>query len=207
MYHQFTRYSCHDTLHTHAILPLPTESLFVVSHAHTHSTPQPAATDNTLFGTIPCIPPYCTYKCDTTALLTEQQLNELNAELLQYVPQPKHCTLNGRYGYTGTYPLYPMVFGTYADNLHSCVGVKYFDMATVIAGNQSTYIYDKTVADEYAYARHYRLSRYAHTMLKHGWDCNRHYEILAALSVYCLASLCICMCGRDGNRDTFSLSL
>eukprot|EP00854_Cymbomonas_tetramitiformis_P018304 gene18304-21825_t len=56
-----------------------------------------------------------------------------------------------------------------------CVSTKNQSLATVIPGNKSTYIF----ADEAAYYADYRRSFYALTMKKGGWDCFRHYEILA----------------------------
>jgi hypothetical protein len=49
------------------------------------------------------------------------------------------------------------------------------DFAFIIPGDRSTYIYDT----EAAYYDGYRRSFFAVTKLKGGWDCMRHYEILA----------------------------
>jgi hypothetical protein len=48
------------------------------------------------------------------------------------------------------------------------------DMATIVPGNKSTYIF----TDEDAYYEDYRTSRFAMTWKKLGWDCFRHHEIL-----------------------------
>jgi hypothetical protein len=48
------------------------------------------------------------------------------------------------------------------------------DMATVIPGDKSTYVF----TDEDAYYGDYRSSRFAMTWKKLGWDCFRHHEIL-----------------------------
>jgi len=49
------------------------------------------------------------------------------------------------------------------------------DIATIIPGDISTYTY----VHEHDYYEDYRNSRFAITMKKAGWDCMRHYEILA----------------------------
>jgi hypothetical protein len=49
------------------------------------------------------------------------------------------------------------------------------DQASIIPGNLSTYIYNT----EAEYYRGYAISKYAITTKRAGWDCLRHYEILA----------------------------
>jgi len=49
------------------------------------------------------------------------------------------------------------------------------DFASIIPGNISTYIY----TDEEPYYKDYQHSYFAFTQRKGGWDCLRHYEILA----------------------------
>lgn len=53
---------------------------------------------------------------------------------------------------------------------------KAVDVASLVPGNRSTYVY-RTEADYYA---GYRKARFAFTWKKAGWDCFRHYEIVAA---------------------------
>lgn len=48
------------------------------------------------------------------------------------------------------------------------------DMATVIPGDKSTYLF----TDENSYYEDYRTSRFGLTWKKLGWDCFRHHEIL-----------------------------
>lgn len=50
------------------------------------------------------------------------------------------------------------------------------DFASIIPGNPKTYIY----AEEGDYINDYRRSYYGITCKKAGWDCLRHYEILAS---------------------------
>lgn len=47
--------------------------------------------------------------------------------------------------------------------------------ATVVPGDLSTYIFN----EESEYYKDYQCSVFAHTKKKAGWDCMRHYEILA----------------------------
>jgi len=49
------------------------------------------------------------------------------------------------------------------------------DLAHIIPGDKSTYIY----LNEASYYDDYKNSRFAITTKKSGWDCMRHYEILA----------------------------
>jgi hypothetical protein len=53
---------------------------------------------------------------------------------------------------------------------------KCYDFATLIPGQKHTY----TFTDETSYYQHYAQSYYAFTCKKIGWDCLRHYEIIAA---------------------------
>jgi hypothetical protein len=48
-------------------------------------------------------------------------------------------------------------------------------LSSLIPGNVNTYVYN----NEEAYYNEYRTSYFAITKLKGGWDCMRHYEILA----------------------------
>lgn len=50
-------------------------------------------------------------------------------------------------------------------------------IAPLIPGNQNTYKYGPY--DEAEYYKMYRQSRFAYTCKKGGWDCLRHYEIMA----------------------------
>jgi len=56
---------------------------------------------------------------------------------------------------------------------------KQHDFAPLVPGNLSTYIYDK----EDAYYRQYADSFFGITKQKAGWECLRHYEILASGAV------------------------
>jgi hypothetical protein len=51
------------------------------------------------------------------------------------------------------------------------------EIAELVPGNQSTYRFDANKETEYNIM--YREALFAHTMKKGGWDCLRHYEIMA----------------------------
>lgn len=73
-------------------------------------------------------------------------------------------------------PVYPISF-----SIPSCKIVDHVPdkknriLSPLIPGNMSTYIYN--TEDEYY--KHYQDCLFGLTMKKGGWDCNRHYEILA----------------------------
>ena len=60
--------------------------------------------------------------------------------------------------------------------------------ATVVPGNPETYIFDK----ESDYYNDYASSYYGYTWKKAGWDCMRHYEILASGCVPAFRGLELC---------------
>ncbi len=74
--------------------------------------------------------------------------------------------------------LHPVSFALPAEQFccDDAVSSKELDVAALVPGNRATYVYS-TEADYYAA---YRKSRFAFTWKKAGWDCFRHYEILAA---------------------------
>ena len=60
------------------------------------------------------------------------------------------------------------------------ITLKKKEFATIIPGKNSTYIYNpKNKANCIKYNNDYEISKYAFTYKKGGWDCLRHYEILA----------------------------
>lgn len=71
--------------------------------------------------------------------------------------------------------IYPISFSIPECKIIDKVPTKTKEIATVIPGNTNTYIFSKE-SDYYA---DYQTSRFAHTKKKGGWDCLRHYEILA----------------------------
>lgn len=72
-------------------------------------------------------------------------------------------------------PVYPISFSISSKKLCKDIPKKTRILAPLIPGNISTYIY-KT---EEEYYKMYQESYFAITMEKGGWDCMRHYEIIA----------------------------
>ena len=71
--------------------------------------------------------------------------------------------------------VYPLQFGIPECKMISGIPEKTRDFASLIPGDLSTYIY----SDESSYYQGYQCSYFAYTWKKGGWDCMRHYEILA----------------------------
>jgi len=71
--------------------------------------------------------------------------------------------------------LFPISFGIPKEKLISGVKKKEKILAHIIPGDISTYIYD----DESDYYNDYAISYFGKTTKKAGWDCLRHYEIIA----------------------------
>lgn len=70
---------------------------------------------------------------------------------------------------------YPMQFSIPEQKVIRELPAKDKDFASIIPGDSSTYIYES----EDDYYQDYQRSFYAVTTKKGGWDCLRHYEILA----------------------------
>lgn len=69
----------------------------------------------------------------------------------------------------------PISFGVPDDLLLNQMPLKLRPLAKVIPGDFSTYVY----RDEKTYFKDYQRSFFGKTTKKGGWDCARHYEILA----------------------------
>lgn len=69
----------------------------------------------------------------------------------------------------------PIYFAIPEENIVKKMPDKTIDVATIIPGNLATYIYDNE--SDYYYG--YQKAKFAVTTKKAGWDCLRHYEILA----------------------------
>jgi hypothetical protein len=72
-------------------------------------------------------------------------------------------------------PVYPISFSIPESKVVSEVPAKTKRFAHIIPGDSSTYIF----REEQAYSKDYQDSLFGHTRKKGGWDCLRHYEILA----------------------------
>ena len=71
--------------------------------------------------------------------------------------------------------IFPISFSIHESKIIAHVPFKNKQFATIIPGNKSTYVFK----DEESYYKDYQVSLYGYTCKKAGWDCMRHYEILA----------------------------
>ena len=71
--------------------------------------------------------------------------------------------------------LHPITFSIPKEKICKNYNVKTKILSNLIPGNTSTYIYN----NEEEYYNEYKTSYFAITTKKAGWDCMRHYEILA----------------------------
>ncbi len=70
---------------------------------------------------------------------------------------------------------YPISFSISETKIVKQIPEKTMDFSTLIPGDYRTYSFD----NEEDYYKHYQRCYYAYTWKKGGWDCLRHYEILA----------------------------
>ena len=73
--------------------------------------------------------------------------------------------------------IYPISYSIPEEYLVSTIPLKDQGFASLIPGKRETYIYGP--GDEQQYHKDYQRSLFAITSRKDGWDCLRHYEILA----------------------------
>jgi hypothetical protein len=71
--------------------------------------------------------------------------------------------------------IHPITFSIPEEKIVNTIPKKTKVLATIIPGNKNTYIYN----NEEDYYNDYKQSLFAITGKKCGWDCMRHYEILA----------------------------
>lgn len=72
-------------------------------------------------------------------------------------------------------PVYPISFSIPESKIVDSVSTKTKQFAHIVPGDTSTYIFK----DEESYVKDYQKSTFGRTQKKAGWDCLRHYEILA----------------------------
>ncbi len=70
---------------------------------------------------------------------------------------------------------HPIFFGISETKIVKEIPKKTIDFSSLIPGDYRTYTFD----NEEDYYKHYQSCYYAYTWKKGGWDCLRHYEILA----------------------------
>lgn len=72
-------------------------------------------------------------------------------------------------------PVYPISFSIPLSKIVDSIPLKTRLLAHIIPGNMNTYIY----STKHDYYKGYQESWFALTCKKAGWDCMRHYEIIA----------------------------
>lgn len=85
-------------------------------------------------------------------------------------------------------PVYPISFSIPESKITDMVPVKTKQFGHIVPGDTSTYIFQ----DEAGYRQDYQTSVFGHTCKKGGWDCLRHYEILANGSIPYFKDLAEC---------------
>ena len=71
--------------------------------------------------------------------------------------------------------VFPINFSIPSNIILDKMPAKRKEWATIIPGNKNSYVYD----NDKDYYLDYQVSKYGTTIKKAGWDCLRHYEILA----------------------------
>lgn len=90
---------------------------------------------------------------------------------------------------------HPISFAIPSNKIVQTIPLKDKDFATLIPGDLSTYVFN----DEADYYRDYQRSYFAFTWKKGGWDCMRHYEILASGCIPYFVDLEHCPAGTMAN--------
>lgn len=85
-------------------------------------------------------------------------------------------------------PVYPISFSIPESKIVESVPTKTKHIAHIIPGDTTTYIF----SDEASYYADYQASLFGRTQKKAGWDCLRHYEILANGCIPLFANLDSC---------------
>jgi glycosyltransferase involved in cell wall biosynthesis len=141
---------------------------------------------------LPCKSPQCEVSCSTSlaCFVDKLEMTECDRYLSAFQPpRPLQCNLKSLSFHDSlsaprqdlTVSFIPVGFVVHADDILSCVPEKVFDFAISDPQNYSSYIYG--YGDEPLYRRNMAHSYYSMTNKKAGWDCMRHYEIIASGSV------------------------
>ena len=144
------------------------------------SRPPAAVTAEPRHVSAPCAPPFCSFECATNDASVEERVArdfieddpELR-ELMRGYPPPRKCS----------HSLYPVFIGIPRSEVVDCVPRKYYGFR----GGHHSKFGDRAYAfgphEESEYKRAYRESYFGSTKKKAGWDCMRHYEIVASGAV------------------------
>ena len=142
----------------------------------------------------PCVPPYCWHRCEPRPKLNEKQLTEEEGPLWR--PEQRRCPIGlSSNGSTEHGFIFPLSIGIPSGRVVGCVPTKTQNLANGISlsdrprqakrnGHKAWgAAYEFGPQEEHAYNHAYQTARFALTRKKSGWDCMRHYEILAAGAV------------------------
>ena len=125
----------------------------------------------------PCAPPYCDFECAIGSAAFEDEFarafieedDELRRLMVDY-PAPRRCP-GGK--------LYPIFIGIPASEFVDCAPRKYRAFqGGVKEPGAGRYAFEPH--EEAEYKRAYREAYFGVTKKKAGWDCMRHYEIVAS---------------------------
>lgn len=133
----------------------------------------------------PCVPPHCYLDCATADAAQEARLAAEFIEndpelsfLMDSDPEPLRCQ-GGL--------IYPLFIGIPASEFVECVPRKYYGFQGGVRDHVSTDAASREYRfgprDEVEYKRAYREAYFGVTKRKAGWDCLRHYEIMASGSI------------------------
>ena len=127
----------------------------------------------------PCVPPYCQIDCAISDANVEARIAsefiEKTPELQKLYtewPEPRRCP-GGE--------IYPLFIGIPLEDVVSCVPRKYRGFQGGVHEHHTPYKFGP--AEEAEYKRAYREAYFGVTKKKAGWDCLRHYEIIASGAV------------------------
>ena len=124
----------------------------------------------------PCVPPFCDIDCAISDANTEERIAsdflESNLELrtlMRSWPKPMVCEGGA---------IYPIFIGIPASEIVGCVPKKHRGFQGGVREKKSA-AYAFKATEEKLYKQAYRDSYFGITKKKAGWDCMRHYEIIA----------------------------
>jgi len=151
----------------------------------TISTSTSTTSSTSTFAPVPCIPPYCSFRC--ADIPEEAVCSEWASPTNPFDRvQPKFCK---------GVAVYPIIIGVPEGDVVDCVprktnnggggggGFAPMKPNNYNGDNEARNNYMFGHNEEHEYKRSYRRSFYGRTTKKSGWDCLRHYEILASGSV------------------------
>jgi len=146
-----------------------------------HAPPPQTAAPAARLVQAPCAPPFCAFECATSDAAVEERLardfiqdNPESRELMTTYPPRRTCPRGA---------LYPIFIGIPRSEVVQCVPRKHYGFR---GGHRSKFgdrAYAFDFRDEAEYKRAYREAYFGATKKKAGWDCMRHYEIVASGAV------------------------